>query len=354
MNLPTLGWCERFAQPFEPYRAEGLVPARVSAEHRGAVRLLFEGGERDGVAAGRLRHRAASRIDLPAVGDWVAARAPEGEGPAVVEAILPRTSAFVRRAAGNATGEQVVAANVDVVFLVSGLDGDFNPRRIERGVALAWESGAQPVVVLNKADLCDDVASRVAEIEAVAPGVEVRAATTVTGDGLETFNRHLEHGVTGALLGASGVGKSTIINRLAGREVVRTSAVREHDDRGRHTTTHRELFVLPGGGLIIDTPGFRELGMWGTGSGVAEAFADLGDLGTRCRYRDCRHEAEPGCAVRAAVEAGRLPAERLESYHRLLRELRHVEAKVDQRAAQEEKRRWRSIHQLARKFRPRG
>ncbi|MFZ5784877.1 MAG: ribosome small subunit-dependent GTPase A [Acidobacteriota bacterium] len=353
MNLLTLGWCERFAQPFEPYRAEGLVPARVSAEHRGAVRLLFEDGERDGVAAGRLRHRAASRVDLPAVGDWVAARAPEGDGPAVIEAILPRASAFVRRAAGNATGEQVVAANVDVVFLVSGLDGDFNPRRIERGVALAWESGARPVVVLNKADLCADVAARVAEIEAVAPGVEVRAATTVTGDGLETFNVHLRSGVTGALLGSSGVGKSTIINRLAGREVVRTSAVRADDDRGRHTTTHRELFVLPGGGLIIDTPGFRELGMWGAGTGVAEAFADLGDLGARCRYRDCRHEAEPGCAVRAAVEAGTLPAVRLESYHRLLRELRHVEARVDQRAALEEKRRWRSIHQLARRFRPR-
>jgi len=352
MDLGPLGWDGFFGQAFEPYEADGLLPARVCAEHRGAWRVLAARGELPAALGGRLRHASTRRADLPVVGDWVAVRTGD-DGAAAIDAVLPRRSAFVRKVAGAVTDAQVVAANIDVVFLVTGLDGDYNLRRVERAVTLAWESGAQPVVVLNKADLCDDAEARVAEVTAAAPGVPVHATSTVREGGVDVFAGYLAPGRTAALLGSSGVGKSTIINRLVGREVLRTAAVRDDDDRGRHTTTHRQLLVLPGGGMIIDTPGMRELQLWGDGDGVGQVFADIEALAPSCRYRDCAHEAEPGCAVRAAVDAGALAPGRLASFHKLQRELRHLEFRVDGRAALEEKRRWKSIHKLAKQFKPR-
>jgi len=353
-TLHDLGWDDGWQGAFAEHEAGDLVPGRVCLEQRGSWHVLTAGGERPASLAGRVRHAAAGRPDLPVVGDWVALTVADGDEAVRIEAVLPRRSAFVRRLAGATAEAQVLAANLDVVFLVSGLDADYNPRRIERAVTLAWESGARPVVVLNKADLCDDVEARLAEVAGIAPGVPVHATRGLEGGGLEVFTAELRRGVAGALLGSSGVGKSTIINRLLGREALATAAVREHDSRGRHTTTHRQLFVLPSGGLLVDTPGLREFGLWGEGSGLGATFADIDALAPDCRYRDCRHADEPGCAVRQAVEEGRLDPERLASFHKLAKELAFLHRQVDQRAALEEKRRWKSIHKMAKKFKPRS
>jgi ribosome biogenesis GTPase len=351
--LATLGWDDAWAQAFAPFAADGLVPGRVARENRGIHRVLTETGEVVASAAGRLRLEARGRIDLPAVGDWVALRAETATVRAVVQGVVPRRSAFVRRAAGEGTTEQVVAANVDSVLLVSGLDHDFNPRRIERYVLLAWESGARPVVVLNKADLRDDVEECRRAIEQVAPGVDVLAVSARDPPSLAVLHPYLAPGRTVALLGSSGVGKSTLLNRLLGSEVQPTRAVRERDQRGRHTTTERHLFVLPGGALAIDTPGMRELQLWEAGGGLEATFDDVESLAARCRFRDCGHGSEPGCAVQAAVAEGSLPRDRLDSFHKLRGELRHLQRKQDERVLAEDNRKVRAVHKAARKHRPR-
>jgi len=342
-DLEELGWGPFFSEAWPPFASEGLIPARVVVSHARALRARGAEGERLAGISGRLRHAARSPEDLPVVGDWVALRPRDGGGRTLVHAVLPRRTAFVRRAAGVLTVQQVLAANVDTVFLVMGLDRDYNPRRIERALVLAWESGADPVVLLNKADICDDVDARRAEIEAVAPGVPVRVIAAKEGRGLEALAPWLERGKTVALLGSSGVGKSTIVNRLLGEDRQRTRAVRESDQRGRHTTTHRELVILPEGGLLLDTPGLREIQLWASEEGFATAFQDVEVLAPGCRFRDCEHGSEPGCAVSAAVEAGDLGEDRLASYHKLRAELRSLEIREDPELQREEKARWRSI-----------
>jgi len=342
-DLEELGWGPFFSEAWAPFASEGLVPARVVISHARALRARGAEGERLAGISGRLRHGARSPADLPVVGDWVALRPREGGGRTLVHAVLPRRTAFVRRAAGETTVQQILAANVDTVFLVMGLDRDYNPRRIERALVLAWESGADPVVLLNKADLCDGVEVRRAEIEAVALGVPVRVIAAKEGRGLEALAPWLERGRTVALLGSSGVGKSTIVNRLLGEERQRTREVRESDQRGRHTTTHRELVILPGGGLLLDTPGLREIQLWASEEGLASAFEDIETLAPRCRFRDCEHGSEPGCAVQAAVEDGSLPEKRLASYHKLRAELRSLDIREDPELRRAEKARWRSI-----------
>lgn len=343
MLLRSIGWTDRLDSEFHPHRAAGLAPARIAREDRGRYRALTADGERPAEVSGRFRHEARARADFPAVGDWVAVRAARDGGPCVIEARLPRSSAFVRKAAGETTEEQVVAANVDTVLLVCGLDGDLNPRRIERFLAAAWESGAAPVVVLNKADLAEDPDARVAEIERVAPGVPVVAVSARSGDRLDALAPWLAPGRTVALLGSSGVGKSTLVNALLGEARQETGDVRADDSRGRHTTTHRELVPLPGGAVLVDTPGLRELQLWADASVLDDAFPDIGALAERCRFRDCRHAAEPGCAVRAAAESGALAPERLESWRKLQRELRWLEGKQDVRVRIEEQARWKAI-----------
>ncbi len=342
MSLQHLGWTRAREDAFAPHRSQGLVPARVAREDRDRYLLLDARGERPAVVAGRLRHGAADRAALPAVGDWVAARV-GAAGAARIEAVLPRTSAFTRRAAGAPTEEQVIAANVDTVFLVNGLDGDYNLRRLERYLAAAWESGAEPVVVLNKADLADDLDTRLAEAAAAAPGAPVLAISALRGEGLDALAPWLAPARTVALLGSSGAGKSTLVNALLGEDRQATGAVRADDSRGRHVTVRRELVPLPGGALLLDTPGLRELQLWGGDEGLEGAFPDVAELAGRCRYRDCAHAEEPGCAVRAAVEAGLLDAERLESWHKLRREARHLAAQRDARSRAEEEARWRII-----------
>jgi ribosome biogenesis GTPase len=338
LDLDDLGWNAGFADAFARVAADGVEPARVSLEHTHIYRVIAESGERLARVSGRLRHAAAGRADFPAVGDWVAIETPAGGGDARIHAILPRVSRFSRRAAGDPTEEQVVAANIDVVFLVSGLDHDFNPRRIERYLVTAWESGASPVILLNKSDLAGNAAAAVADVSALAQGVPVHAISATHGDAIDRVRGYLARGRTGALLGSSGVGKSSIANALLGEARLRTHDVRESDSRGRHTTTGRQLLVLPGGGILIDTPGMRELQLWETGESVAGAFADIDALAADCRFRDCRHQTEPGCAVRAAVTAGMLPDARLASFHKLQGEQAHQDRAQDERARLEIKR----------------
>jgi ribosome biogenesis GTPase len=330
LDLESLGWDASFADAFQPFEQDGLAPARVAVEHRSEYVVYTQEGELRAELSGRLRHDD----EQPAVGDWLAVAPRASEGRATVHAVLPRRSAFVRKVAWAQTKPQVVAANVDVVFVVCGLDANYNVRRIERYLTLAWESGAQPVVLLTKADLCEDVDLRVYEVESIAFGIPVHAVSVAHGDGVESVRAHVPHGRTAALLGSSGVGKSTLVNALVGKELLATREVRE-DGRGRHTTTQRQLVALPEGGLMLDTPGMRELQLWDAGSGLEAAFQDVESLAGRCRFADCAHRREPGCAVRAALAEGTLDVERFESWRKLQRELERLARKQDARARSE-------------------
>ena len=353
MTLKDLGWNDFFAASFEPYAAQGLVPARVVAQ-RGLNSVSTGEEEFYADLAGKLRHElkgpGGGGAGYPAVGDWVAVRPPTGTGRALVHAILPRKSKFSRKVSGQKTEEQVVAANIDTIFLVSGLDGDFSPRRIERYLTGAWDSGANPVVVLNKLDRCEDPERCLLETRAIAMGVPVHRVSALTGQNTEELLAYIVPGETVSFLGSSGVGKSTLINRLLGREIQKTAVVREGDDRGRHTTTHKELFMAPTGGLLIDTPGLREIQLWEGDQGIESTFADVEELAESCRFGDCRHQGEPGCAVEAAVASGKLPVERLESYRKLQRELYQIHLKQDELARLQEKKKNKILHKAMRDF----
>jgi ribosome biogenesis GTPase / thiamine phosphate phosphatase len=344
LNLQELGWDAFFQDAFRPYENDNLIPARVAARHHGPCELLTELGRLGGVPAGRLED-----AELPAVGDWVAVRKLDGERKAVIEAVLPRRSAFKRKEAWKRTVEQVVAANVDTVFLVTAFGGDLNARRLERFLTSAWDSGSNPVVVANKADLAGDPLLELAEVEAVALGVPVLAVSAATGEGMNELEPHLQPGRTIALLGSSGVGKSTLVNRLAGHDVLATQEIRP-DGRGRHTTTHRELVPLPSGALLIDTPGMRELQLWADEDVLDSTFAEIAELAAECRFSDCSHEHEPGCAVKAAIANGSLPAERFASYRKLQREIRALEIRKDARLKSEARKEWRRRQRSMRKI----
>ncbi|HXV56424.1 MAG TPA: ribosome small subunit-dependent GTPase A [Gaiellaceae bacterium] len=348
VDLIALGWSPERGEHFEQHAAAGLAPARVGAQHRGAYAVYTAAGERPAEPAGRLRHEARGTDELPAVGDWVAVRDEPGAAAATIHAVLPRATSFSRRAAGREAVEQVVAANMDVVLLVTAFGRDLNLRRLERYLAAGWESGAEPVVVVNKLDLAEDAAAELLEVEGVAFGVPVHAVSCVDGTGVEALGGLFAGNRTVALLGSSGVGKSSLVNRLLGRDAAAVQELRG-DGRGRHTTTHRELRPVPGGGAVLDTPGMRELGLWDADEGVGEAFDDVASLAERCRFSDCAHEAEPGCAVLAAVADGTLEPERLESWRKLSRELGHLELKADPRARAEARRRRRAFARSLRK-----
>lgn len=326
--LEALGWDQAFAGDFAPFRDQGLVPARVAVQEKDLMGCLTGEDEVLAAVSGRFRHGAARPSDFPVVGDWVALqRNPAGEGRGVIQAVLPRRGSFSRKAAGQRTEEQVVAANVDTAFLVSGLDGgrSMSLRRIERYVTLAFAGGVAPVVVLNKADLRNDLAAVEAAVVGRTPGVDVIAISALNGSGLDRLAAFLGRGRTLVLVGSSGAGKSTLLNTLLGRQVMATAAVRQEDSRGRHTTTHRQMLLLPSGAAVIDTPGLREIRLWCDDDDLGRSFPQIDALAAACRFRDCDHEHEPGCAVQAAVEAGELAAERLASWRKLRREIEFLD-----------------------------
>jgi ribosome biogenesis GTPase / thiamine phosphate phosphatase len=346
--LKTYGWDAHCESGFTSVWKEGLEPGRVLEQSRQRFRVYTACGEIGAEVSGRFRFRAGARENFPAVGDWVVLRRLPAEDRAIIEAVLPRKSWFVRKAAGKQTEAQVVGANMDWVFVMMSLNRDFNARRLERYLVLAWESGASLVVILSKSDLCNDKKGAVATIREATLDVPIHAISTLTGEGLQELQVYLAAGKTIALLGSSGVGKSTLINEFLGRPSLKTQPIRAHDDRGRHSTTTRQLFLLPSGALVLDTPGLRELQLWEAEGGVQTAFEEIEARASQCRFRDCTHRNEPGCAIREALADGALDQKRFQSYVKLRQEMNHLAHRRDGRAEQLERRRWKKLSRLAR------
>jgi len=345
--IRSYGWSDALQHDFSPHAARGLIPGRILVQQRGLYDVVTELGELAAQISGKLAHEAGAG-GYPAVGDWVALAARPAERAATIQAVLPRRSAFVRKAAFSHADEQVVAANVDVALLVASMNADFNARRLERYLSVAWQSGAAPVVVLTKADLADDPEAAVDEAESVAFGTPILAVSAVTGEGLEALAAWLKPAETAVLVGSSGVGKSSLVNALAGEALMATAAIREDDAKGRHTTTHRELIRLPSGALVLDTPGMRELGLIDADEGLSTTFEDIEALAQGCRFNDCGHTNEPGCAIRAALESGELDSSRWRSFQKLQREMAHLERKEDPLAREAYRRHWIGVHKAAR------
>lgn len=318
------------------------IPGRVTLEHKNLYRVVTENGEWLCSLSGKYRH-LHSRTEFPCVGDWVVAEQMPGEEKGIIHQVLPRTSQFSRKMAGETSEIQLIAVNVDYVFLAMSLNHDFNVRRLERYLLAAWDSGSNPVIVLTKKDQCPDIEVYMREVESVAFGVPVYAVSALTGEGIEELQNHLSGSKTGALLGSSGVGKSSLINALSGSEQMLVRDIREDDSKGRHTTTHREMILLPAGGLMIDTPGMREFQLGDYSDGVEAGFSDVEELALACRFRDCAHNDEPGCRIQEALQTGELDARRYQSYLKLKRELAHMERKSDAAAQKAERSKWKQL-----------
>ncbi|WFA06405.1 ribosome small subunit-dependent GTPase A [Bacillus sp. HSf4] len=352
MNLTALG-IKYISGHVTDGKEAGLVLGRVAREHKRIYRVWTEEGEWLAEISGKMRFEAESREDYPAVGDWVYMRPRDDEKKGMIVDIVPRFSKFSRKSGGDTTEEQIAAVNVNTIFLVNALNRDFNIRRMERYLLLAWESGANPVIILSKADIASGIEEKIRQAESVAIGVPIHAVSAYEGKGMEELKAYVKEGETVALLGSSGVGKSTMINFFLGEDRQNVQDVREGDDRGRHTTTDREMFLLPDGGLLIDTPGMRALELWESEEGFRQGFSDIEQLAENCKYADCRHDEEPDCAVKTAISEGRLDAGRFQSYLKLKKELEYLARKADKRMMQQEKKRWKQISKSMKKHKKR-
>jgi len=350
VSLSRWGWNSYFQAMWSEADRENAMPARVVSQQRKFWRVAGAFGERLAEASGKLRLAADEGAEWPAVGDWVSVELRGAGGVAVIRTVLSRRNRFIRKSPGKKVEEQVIAANVDTALVMSALDGDFNPRRVERYLAQCWEPGVRPVLILNKADVCENARGLEAEMRRVALATPVFVISARTGQGIEEFKPLLVPGNTIVLLGSSGVGKSTLTNRLRGQSLQKVKGVRANDSRGQHTTTARELFDLPCGALLIDTPGLRELQLWDAEEGLTRAFADINLLAAQCRFNDCRHQAEPGCAVQAALCTGTLDLARLENHRKLLREQAFLRQKIDPEARSEQKQRIKRLTREAREI----
>ncbi|HEY3250304.1 MAG TPA: ribosome small subunit-dependent GTPase A [Ignavibacteria bacterium] len=348
-NLTKYGWNDYFAACFSEFASDSLSPARVAVEHRNCYELYSEFGVLTAEKSGRLFYDAEDGKDLPAVGDWVVINPLEKENKAIIHAVLPRRSKFSRKKAGITTDEQIVAANIDTVFIVSSLNQDLNLRRIERYLTLAWDNNVKPVIVLSKADLCDDMYAGLIEVENYFTGTDAHVISAKKGAGVDELYKYFEGTKTIAVIGSSGVGKSTLINSLLNWKKMEVSDIGLYKDKGRHTTTHRELALVPGGGLIIDTPGMREIQLWDGTEGLSELFEDIEALALQCKFTDCKHESEPGCAIKGAIKKGELDEYRFKSYKKLLNEIKYFHRKQDIKARLDEKKKWKKITAEAKK-----
>ena len=350
MNLFKFGYNSFFESHFREYSGDGYVPGRVAVQNKSNYVVYSEHGELTAEISGKFMFDADAKEDYPAVGDWVVMRPLLDEQKGIIDAVLPRRTAFSRKEAGGKTEKQVLASNIDIVFIMTSLNHDFNLRRVERYLVLANESEINPVIVLSKSDLCEDVQDRVNEVKGVAKSVSVHAISSVMHEGIDLLKPYFTEGSTIAVLGSSGVGKSTFINVLLGSDELKTTEVSAYKDKGHHATTRRELILIPGGGLIIDTPGMRELQLWEGEGGLENLFDDIEELASQCKFSDCMHKSEPGCAIRRAIKKGDLDEDRYKSYLKMAREIKYFEFRKDHLASIQEKKKWKKINKMAKQI----